>query len=190
MKNTLSNLVIFAAGAAIGSLVTWRILKPYYENIVQEEIESVKEVFSTRAAESTDEDMEDASGPNPEPIDIREYAATIQDNRYTNYSDKKEVQDNVRKPYVVTPEEFGEREGYEVTTLIYYAGDGVLTDDMNHPIEDVENTVGQDFHTHYGEYEDDSVFVRNEESGTDYEILLDPRSYSDVVNRNPHLAED
>lgn len=42
----LSNVVIFAIGAAIGSLATWKFVKTKYEKIANEEIESVKEIFS------------------------------------------------------------------------------------------------------------------------------------------------
>ena len=45
MKDTLNNVLIFAVGAAIGSAVTWKLLKTKYERIAQEEIDSVKEVF-------------------------------------------------------------------------------------------------------------------------------------------------
>ena len=51
MKTTLSNFIIFATGAAIGSVVTWKIVKTKYEQIAKEEINSVKEVFSKKEAE-------------------------------------------------------------------------------------------------------------------------------------------
>ncbi len=48
-------------------------------------------------------------------------------------------------------------------------------------VDDIEETVGIDSLTHFGEYEDDSVFVRNDERKCDYEILLDHRDYEDCV---------
>ena len=48
MKTALSNFIIFATGAVIGSVVTWKIIKTKYEQIAQEEIDSVKEVFSKK----------------------------------------------------------------------------------------------------------------------------------------------
>ena len=53
MKTTLSNFIIFATGAAIGSVVTWKIVKTKYEQIAQEEIDSVKEVYSKRESIGT-----------------------------------------------------------------------------------------------------------------------------------------
>ena len=45
MNKTLTNLAIFVAGAAVGSIATWAIVKKKYEQIANEEIKSVKEVF-------------------------------------------------------------------------------------------------------------------------------------------------
>ena len=83
------------------------------------------------------------------------------------------------EPYVISPEEFDENEDYNTVSLTYYA-DGVLTDERDNVIVDVDSIVGEDSLNHFGEYEDDSVFVRNDELQTDYEILLDTRNYGDI----------
>ena len=90
------------------------------------------------------------------------------------------------RPYVISPEEFGEGD-YETISLTFYA-DKVLTDETGDIVEDVDNLVGLDSLTHFGEYEDDSVFVRNDATNTDYEILLDTRNYMDVFDVPPHLV--
>ena len=95
----------------------------------------------------------------------------------------------VEKPYVISPEEFGEFEEYEKISLTYYA-DQVLTDENNEEVDDVEEIVGEESLTHFGEYEDDSVFVRNDRLKCDYEILLDQRNYSDVTKTMPHRVEE
>ena len=83
------------------------------------------------------------------------------------------------EPYVLVPEEFDEN-GYETMTLFYYA-DGVLAyGDTNEVVEDVGELVCEDFAEHFGEYEDDSVFVRNDNLRIDIEILKDVRRYSEV----------
>ena len=56
-------------------------------------------------------------------------------------------------------------------------------------VEDVDNVVGLESLAHFGEYEDDSVFVRNDRLKCDYEILLDQRTYSDVIKQRPHQTE-
>ena len=45
MNKTVINTLLFTAGAAIGSVVTWKILKVKYEHITQEEIYSVREEY-------------------------------------------------------------------------------------------------------------------------------------------------
>ena len=82
-------------------------------------------------------------------------------------------------PYVISPDDFDDNDDYEVVSLVYYS-DGVLADEDDNVIEDVEGMVGEDSLNHFGEYEDDSVFVRNDERKTDYEILLDSRNFADI----------
>ena len=92
------------------------------------------------------------------------------------------------KPYVISPDEFGEFEDYERISLSYYT-DQILADEDDEKVEDVDNVVGLESLAHFGEYEDDSVFVRNDRLKCDYEILLDQRTYSDVIKQRPHQTE-
>ena len=46
--------------------------------------------------------------------------------------------------------------------------------------EDIAETIGRECLKHFGEYEPDSVFVRNNDMRTDYEILQDERRYEDA----------
>lgn len=175
MKDTLSKIFIFAAGAAIGTVVTWRLLKTKYEQIAREEIDSVKETFAKRLKKENPETSDSEVKGMSEGV-----ASLVEDLGYINYAnDDGKEEGDVRKPYVISPEEFGDAD-YETISLTYYA-DGVVTDGFDEPIENVEETIGAESLTHFGEYEDDSVFVRNEAEEIDYEILLDVRKYSDVV---------
>ena len=69
-----------------------------------------------------------------------------------------------------------------------YFDDQILADENLDVVEDIEETVGIDSLTHFGEYEDDSIFVRNDARRVDYQVLIDNRSYhKDVKNsRKPH----
>ena len=194
-----TGFVMFVLGAAIGSIVTWQYTRKKYEQIAQEEIDSVKEIFSRRESAA---DVE-ITAPKPqtakigkpeEKPDITEYAARLERDGYTNYSNvgaeqKKEEQETMEiKPYVISPEEFGEFEDYERISLSYYV-DQVLADEDDEKVDDVDNVVGLESLTHFGEFEDDSVFVRNDRLKCDYEILLDQRTYSDVMKQRPHQME-
>lgn len=99
-----------------------------------------------------------------------------------NYSNTVEdpteyfVDESVR---VISPMELNDSD-YETITLKYY-DDDILTDDRDEIIEDPVGIVGDDFKKHFGEYEDDCVYVRNDNLDVDYEILLQGVSY---VSRN------
>lgn len=187
----------FIIGAASGATVAWYLLKDKYETLAQEEIDSVKEVFARREQEMKDETVKrnvaegikDSDRTKP---DLKEYAEQLKKNGYTRYSDlsadDEGVSDKQTKPYVIPPEQFGDDENYDQISLTYYA-DGVLADENDEVIEDVEDAVGIDSLNHFGEYEDDSVFVRNDARKCDYEILLDQRTYSEVVEDMPHQME-
>ena len=192
--NGFKYVLTFTIGATVGSVVTWKLLKTKYERIAQEEIDSVKEVFSKRRNTLIDDVVDEKEDTNEEEVEEPEYEETVVKNGYINYSDmhvgiKKEDKRKMNsKPYVITPDDFGDMDGYECYTLTYYA-DKVLTDDGDELIEDVDNTVGLESLNHFGDYEDDCVYVRNDAKRCDYEILLDEREYSEVVGNNPHLAE-
>lgn len=197
--NKATGFVMFVLGAAVGSIVTWQYTRKKYEQIAQEEIDSVKEIFSRRElatdVEITAPEPQTAKVGKPEEKpDITEYAARLEREGYTNYSnvsagEKKEEQEAMEmKPYVISPEEFGEFEDYERISLSYYA-DQILADEDDEKVEDVDNVVGLESLTHFGEFEDDSVFVRNDRLKCDYEILLDQRTYSDVIKQRPHQTE-
>ena len=172
----MNKFFIFTLGAAVGSVVTWKLVKDKYARIAQEEIDSVKEVFSKRnkPEESVEEKDEE---PVPEPEEVAEYKSIINN---CGYSVVERVETMHDKPYVIEPEIFGEDPDYETISLTYYA-DGVLTDENNCIIDpgEIESLIGEESLDHFGEYEDDSVFVRNEERKTDYEILAIQSNYDD-----------
>lgn len=47
-------------------------------------------------------------------------------------------------------------------------------------ITNVDEIVGEESLDHFGEYEEDTVYVRNEELETDFEILKDDSNYRDM----------
>lgn len=187
MASTLSNIVIFTAGALVGSVVTYKLMKDRYE---QEYDEYENEYEETDISDSSN----DEHSENEEVVDIREYEKNITEMGYTNYSNSKSVEkekdasDVDDGPYVIPPEEFDTLDDYEGVTYTYYA-DGVLADERDEIVEDVDDVVGLDSLETFGEYEDDSIFVRNDKLRLDFEILRDVRKYSDVVNTDPRLTE-
>lgn len=187
-KCILNKVIVFVAGAVIGSAVTYKFVKNKYERITQEEIDSVKETYAHKnLGENVGKDFtEDREVIKNEVREIKDIVDSevnrlktiLDENGYVDYSTPKGKEATTMNPYVISPDEFSENEDYETESLTYYL-DGILADDRNNII-DIDVVVGRESLNHFGEYEDDSVFVRNEELKTDYEILLDTRRYSDI----------
>lgn len=173
-----NNFIMFIIGVAIGSVFTHICLKKHYERIAQEEIDSVKSMFSKK-----NEIKSDDTNSKNEP-DLVGYTDKLQEYGYTNYSQnsKKRKDDSMLdKPYVISPEEYGENVDYENINLTYYS-DGILADDDDEIVDDIDGTVGSDFADHFGDYEDDAVFIRNDRMKCDYEILKDYRPYAAITS--------
>ena len=187
MNNGLKNSIIFVLGAAAGSAVTWYLLKTKYEQIAQEEIESVKEAFGRRLDEI--EGIGDKEEPfaEPTPLDYSKeekinYAGILATHYGIVNNEGKGGSDTVEvgtPPYTISPEDYGELDGYETDSFTYYA-DGVVTDMDDNPLEDVEGKIGEANLQKFGEYEPDSIYVRNEMLRMDYEVLKDMRNFSDL----------
>lgn len=190
--------VSFLAGVAAGSGVTYLLVNKKAEARAQEDIDSVKEYFARREAklvEKADKLAEKATPKTTEKPELSKYYkdAVKAFKRYSSKSERasneeEETMEVSNKPYVITPDVFMNNDEYDTISLTYYA-DGVLADEYDEQIIDVEGTIGEDSLEHFGEYEDDSVFVRNDALKVDYEILLDQRLYSEVAKGRPTRVE-
>lgn len=192
------NFAMFMAGATVGAAGAWLYCKRYYEQIAQKEIDSVKAAFAERKPDilkrsaMLDENKENKQKADMAKLkpDLVDYAAKLQEQGYTNYSaysenikKNKEDETVVEGPYVIPPEECGA--GDNTTISLTYYSDGILADDEDEIIDDIENTVGSDFAKHFGNYEEDAVYIRNDRHRCDYEILRDNRAYAAVTGVDP-----
>ena len=188
MNVTLNKVLWFAAGAVIGVAVSRGYFKTKYERISQKKVESMRWAFSNmHQSEPEQGDTESAEEPVTIVADIISRNAYASNDVVTEPFGK-EVE-GVHRPYVISPDEFSEYDDYETQSLDYYA-DGVLSDNMGNVVEDIDSMVGRDSLTHFGEYEDDAVHVRNDALKCDFEILRDLRNYSDVYQSGRHPDDD
>lgn len=205
MNSVIKNITIFTVGLVIGSAVSYiynskkfnaqlddeiEKTKSYYENIYSKTEESIEKDLIVEEPISTEKTEEYSSLINrydspavkkEEEKKSNKIKATFYD-PLTDEIEEVEVEGNMThdelKPYVITPDEFGETD-YKIISLYYYA-DNVLTDEFDNIIDDVEGTVGEASLDTFGEYEDDAVFVRNDQLEIDYEICADLRAYSEI----------
>ena len=126
--------------------------------------------------------------------DIINYNKMIKELKYEPVNDEEDEEYN-KYPYLITPDKipFGEKtdpEGnpYTKTTLIYYE-DGVVADTSYEIIDDVNDVIGNDSLSHFGEFHNrDSIYVRNDRLRTDFEVCMSQLSWEgDILQRMPYL---
>lgn len=93
-------------------------------------------------------------------------------------------QRNEDKPYIIHEDEFNENEpDFEDMVLTYYSADGVLTNDQDEIVDDVEGLVGSRNLKKFGHGSSDKnmLFIRNHRRGLNIEISRSMGSYSKEV---------
>lgn len=202
-------VIIFIGGVAAGSFVTWRLLKEKYIRQTQEEINEVREHYrKKKESEEVTVDSNGATETNEKP-DLIAYAAKLTKKGYIDYTDPKSIvkatgdtidavvqktneesldpvilnDPSYQPPYIISPEDFAIDDEYTIVNLNYYI-DGVLTDEDDNIVENVDDVVGLENLNHMGEYEDDALHIRNENYKCEYEILLSRRLYHDTTEVN------
>lgn len=190
MNDKLSSVIIFCGGVFIGGFLTWDFFKTKYEKIADEEIASVKETFEHR------ESRPDKNYKVEEELKGNDaYVNIIDSNGYRNYSNTT-IETNkkggtadmeLNHPYVITPEQYEDNVDYTKVSLTWYS-DEVLEDDWGNVL-DPDDVIGRDALATFGQYEDDSVFVRDDDEQIDYEVLRDTRSYEETYGHDPVAAD-
>lgn len=162
--------ITFAAGAISGAAASYVVLKKKYEKLINEEVEKANETFKKYYKNGYKE-------PCIKPVkdDVSLYKDYVNEIKGTEEPEKEGEYFVVgnEKPYIITPTQFGEFDDYKIVTLYYNEKNKVVTDEKGYEIGNYKTIIGDEFPGHFGEYEEDSVYVRNENTETDYEILLD-----------------
>ena len=196
MKAFICTIVGLGLGGVAGYFIGHITTKKKYCNLADKEVNSVKESLSKYYEEKlqktpnfeakkpkkaakierakVDVPVKDASSINHDILKNNNEEVAYKKYVKMYKSEEKEGPEKenepLLKPYVISPEEFSEGT-YDVQTLNYYK-DGILADDCYNIVKDVKGTVGDEALNSFGMYEEDSVYVRNEEYQMDYEILF------------------
>lgn len=97
---------------------------------------------------------------------------------------KEEMGRTEEAPYVLKQEEFMENESeYVQASLTYYSGDGVLTDEADNKIDEVDEMVGDYNLIRFGHWSNDPhvVYIRNDVKEIELEVTLNEGKYSEIV---------
>ena len=163
----LKELIIFIAGVGVGIGASYNIIKKKHDEILEEEIASVKETYSKKNEET--ENVTEEEEPEPEEIaSVKEKYEKIT----KEYSELNEENCTNSEIYEISYDDFGE-EGYEEIELTYYIDDKTLTDDADEPMEelDIISSIGS-IDILNGCKDGEYIYIRNEEKEIDYSIAI------------------
>ena len=216
MNKKILGFLMFTVGAAIGSAVTWKLVKSRYEQFAQEEIDSVKHEYASlmkSMKEKLNENVKESSKDMDNSTNDDEYYPDDDERDFTPHekdmveyykitSKYRQVEDEendekggsgdvdeeddfsyINGPYVISADEFNSSPpGYNAQPLDYFA-DGILADSWGVKL-DIDETIGEESLNHFGEEQDDIIYVRNERNEIDYEVARDPRTYEESLRSN------
>lgn len=214
-RSVLNKVFWFAVGASVGSFVTWKVMNEAFKQAADQEIESMREHYIEKYekehpqltfdhkilteeeyAQIEDDDYVPLTADDciivEDPTMLKDYDEKVVELGYKNYAEvsktNKEEKD-MSEPYVIAPEDFGEYKDYKCETLRYFVGDIVTDMDLNR-IDDYDALIGFNAPCHIGDYECDAVHIRNDSLKTDFELLLDDRSYGEITGETPWVDPD
>lgn len=166
----LKKILLFLAGAGIGSGVTFLIMKDKNERALQQErqnmLDEIEEFKREELKESTDELVSEE-----EAKDVKEKLSNLVEDIKEN---KETVDELINKyettdgPYIISSDEF-DTKGYELRYWYLY-NDGVVVDENNDEIttDEISYSIGDCLNGYING--EDVVYIRNDFDETDYEI--------------------
>lgn len=91
------------------------------------------------------------------------------------------------RPYNIPPEEYEvycEADGTWNSEEYTYYADGYVTDSQGLPVspEDVVRCIGTEFPNWFGTYEDDQIWIRNDELRMDFSVVRDLDNFVDIAD--------
>lgn len=217
MNKKIVGILAFVVGAAAGAFGSKFLLEKKYQDNLKEEMSKIQEYYKTKDdPKPLEEEMKEPF--TPEIVVDREAAAIKARNKpeVMNYAamakelgyqgepvpievknpqvapSKPKKQGNT-KPYVIPYEEYGRKDGQEISSLTYYMC-GTLAEDDDNVLDPaaVERIVTRELleanftpDADEGAGRENSIYVRNQLLSCDYEILRDYRTYFEVVGDHP-----
>ena len=183
--------LIFAAGVAIGSVVTWLAVKKKYAEMAQEEIDSVKDIYAKINQEAIDK----AAAAKNKP-DISIYTQSVigdepEKEEEPIEDDYEELPIIEKVMYEIEPSEFASYDNYNTKVSILYFDDNVFTDERYDKIDPRDyfskktvllegGTVDTIDYIH--RMIKDEICVRDTELGLDIDVYTQGRNYSDFMS--------
>lgn len=189
MNNKIKLLLTFAGGAVAGATAMYLYFKSQFEMV--EDITEDESDTKGETKEETKEESVKRVDPDSKKVNglVNEYNDLVKKHGYKPLEPiaeakikEKAAEDGLEQfchidgIEIIPPDEFEVEEGYELETL-FYLRDGVVIDGDDHVIDDPTSMVGDAPH-YFGSNpgDEDTVYIRNEEKMTKYELLREDRT--------------
>lgn len=192
MSNSTKTILSALVSAGCAALATWFIAKKYYREQYKQELEEVREYYRNRKpTEDILTGNPDKADPTVEEIAVAEHFAkeygagqaveeTLQtkDIPVEQDDDCEEPETDENEPSMIYADEYAGDMEHDCVTFHFYPN-GVLCDDGYNVIRrnEWDQYVPEDFADHYGEYDDDVVYVHNPRLKINIEIIREPEPY-------------
>ncbi len=202
----MNKVLYFVLGLGVGAAGSYFYLRTKFDQIAQDEINSVKEAYADKLDEikaSLEPGPEKQSKEEPVKLkhqkpDLMEFSKMVKKEGYRDYSTKVEKpEDPIHEPfnpdpYEITEDEFGELEDtYEKVSLIFYSDKVLAYESDDNVFEYTDERLTPDFDDHFQEGSDkeEVVYIRNDIEKVDYAIYKDNRTYKEVTGNEPPEEE-
>lgn len=202
-------------GGLGGYLLHRHLSKTRFEARVDTEIRAVRDHYNARAkafletgnpfvgpasamGNRKDDDPDDLPGDDGFSEEEEGYPAELADDEGEDEDGWPPANRDRSKPYVISVVEFANRSvglDWQVIVVTWYEGDNILVDEQEHPIPDLRNTTGflnlEMFERNNVAGDPTRCYIRNERIKTDFEVILDRRTYAEgVLNYgNPRMPD-
>ena len=192
--------VIFGIGGVVlggiaGTLMTTAYLKKAFEDKLNEAVADVKSVYMSRyeATVSAEEALDDKvtvdnsiesveEEVSESEFDVDAYETMLRETAKTTIVDEVEPLSYI---HVIDLDSFLEEPepDWDKVSLMYFEDDDTLCDPNYMLISKADTIVGPDFREWFGQLSEDenTVFIRNDNTRTDYEVMREEGTYLDAA---------
>lgn len=200
----MKELLIFLAGLGIGSGVTYIALKDRFDEQLEEEVSELMDYRrenprkpkkgSKRVKKASEEPVEEEIEES-EDDDLEEDKEAYSKIVKANYSKpdpgeiaknkkKRHRDDNAEKIFLLSPKAFAASENDTPTVYLY--GDGVVVDEDDNVVDNGYALLGgADVIREAENTGDTTVYIRNLNNSTDYEVVMCSENYGTIETEDP-----
>lgn len=186
MNNLVKNTLIFVTGGLIGAVGSYIGLKVVFDRVLEEQKALAKEEArqelakeqATKAEKQKVTDNEEMPFKTEHKVSNDTLTPPEDEQEFVNYRKYYTDEDVLMKGIErIDADSFHEVNGFEKRYISYDENHDMFFDEYDDMIEgDIINLIGEENLEYFGEYEERTLFIRNHNTQTDFEITVEFRA--------------